>query len=200
MDSPSVHLLFSRVPSRPRKIPFCSFRFKVCCGLEHSASFTLSFEQDDEITVLVQTPDLDDFFLVCIAMDVASITLSNPILFRATARALSPMTLPAYQTFLTTRKLEFAHQRPLSLQTRLDRARTACSGSTNGYPHHLLWAHPPLLVFHLPRTTPTPILQLFHPQRQTLTICVVIIIFARPTFSCGDQIQVILPVKLTAGC
>ena len=62
---------------------------KVCCGLKYSASFTSSFEQDDGITVLLQTPDLDNFFLVCIPMDVASITFSNPILFRATARVSS---------------------------------------------------------------------------------------------------------------
>jgi len=158
---------------------------KVCCGLKYSASFTSSFEQDDGITVLLQTPDLDNFFLVCIPMDVASITFSNPILFRATARASSPTTLPAYQTFLTTRQFEFAQQSPLSLQirpdhARPDRARTAQTWllrinkrvptsppvGTSQIPM-LCHSYPPLREIHLRQMTPTPILRLFHPQRQT---------------------------------
>jgi hypothetical protein len=45
---------------------------KVCCGLDLFASYLL---QDDEITVLLHIPDgpdLENFFRVCILIDVAS--------------------------------------------------------------------------------------------------------------------------------
>jgi len=51
---------------------------KVCCLLDFSASFASSLEQDDEITVLLQIPDLENFFLVCIPIAVASRTFLQP--------------------------------------------------------------------------------------------------------------------------
>ena len=45
--------------------------------------------QDGEITVLLQIPDLENFFLVCIPTDMPSRNFSNPILHRATAKASS---------------------------------------------------------------------------------------------------------------
>ena len=57
---------------------------KVCCCLDLSASFTSFLAQDDEITVLLQIPDLDNFFLVCILLLPKLPT--NPVLYRATAK------------------------------------------------------------------------------------------------------------------
>jgi hypothetical protein len=48
---------------------------EVCCCLLLSASFAPSFEQGDEIIVLLQIPDLDNFFLVRISMYMVSRTL-----------------------------------------------------------------------------------------------------------------------------
>jgi len=48
---------------------------KVCVVASNlSGSFTSYLEQDDETTVLLQIPDLVNFFLVCLPMDMVSRT------------------------------------------------------------------------------------------------------------------------------
>ena len=61
---------------------------KVCCGVDLDTSFASYLLQDDEITLL-RTPYLENFFLVCILIDVASSSNSNPILHKVTANALA---------------------------------------------------------------------------------------------------------------
>jgi len=74
----------------------------VCCCIDFSGSFTSSLVQDDGIAVLLQMPDLENFFLVCIPVYLAS--SPNPIFYRATAKASSADSLVLEVRFLGSLK------------------------------------------------------------------------------------------------
>jgi len=60
---------------------------KVRCGLDLDTSFASYLVQDDEITVLLQIPDLENLLPVCVPLMLLRELFSNPILHRATAKA-----------------------------------------------------------------------------------------------------------------
>ena len=73
---------------------------KVCCLLDFSASFASSLEQDDEITVLLQIPDLENFSSYVFPLLWLRELSSNPILHRATVKASSVDSLVWTSSFL----------------------------------------------------------------------------------------------------